>query len=275
MTKLFIKWRNECGVYPTMKTLVKRMSGRSSKQLAKVTSNKKVTANVSAQPVVEMVGQRGRRSMPAVKVARKKFSLALRKVVNLEKAIQQHKVSLVVADKKAAPKIRLQMKADKAQLKQVRKDLAVLVTQLRQVLAKEAAKSRALAQARAITLYRAKLQGKFEKDLEKAVARFASAWKKKRSKVISRKLKARTKKEASKALAARRRANAKAKASVKRAEILAKARARKVAIKARAKAKKLAAKAKVQLRLAVRKAARKARPVAVKAGRVSRKKRSK
>lgn len=213
--------------------------------------------------------------MPAVREARRQFTAAQRRVATLEKQLRQGDVDIVLATKKKdSAELRRQQKAVRLLLKQAQKILSQAVQSLRSTLLEEAAKSRELAQQRALALYEARLSGKMERDLAKAVGVFTTLWRKRRSKIVSRKLKARARKEAQKALAARRKANAKARASVKRAEALAKARARKAAAKARMKAKKLAVRVVVKARLAVRKAARKARLAEVKAGRVSRHQRS-
>jgi colicin import membrane protein len=220
-------------------------------------------------------GKRGRRSMPAVRQARRQYAKAMREVAGLEKQGRQQALELVSAlDRKSAAAIRARIKVTSSLLKKAKQTQKAVTTELRRVLAVEAAKSRESVQARAVGLYKAKLEAKLKKDMEKAVNRFASIWKKKRNKIISRRLVAKVKKEAAKAAAARRKANAKARESVKRAETLAKARARKAMAKARAKAKKLAAKVKARTRRVGRKAARKARLVAVNTRRVSRKKRS-
>ena len=221
------------------------------------------------------VARRGRRSMPAVREARQQFTAAQRRVAMLEKQLRQGDVDIVLAtSKKDSAELRRQQKAVRSLLKQAQKILKQSVQSLRSTLLEEAAKSRELAQHRALARYEARLSSKMERDLAKAVGVFTALWRKRRSKIVSRKLKARARREAQKALAARRKANAKARASVKRAEALAKARARKAASKARIKAKKLAVRVVVKARLAVRKAARKARLAEVKAGRVSRHQRS-
>lgn len=178
----------------------------------------------------------------------------------------------VAATRKERALAKAGIKAATALLKTARSSLKNVAAELRRILAIEAAKSRAMAQERALAIYKLKLQSKLGKDLEKAMARFASVWKKKRNKIVSRKLSARMKKEAVKARAASRKANAKAKESLQRAEAIAKARASKAAVKAKIKARKLAVKAKAKL--VVRKA-RKTPLTAVKARKVLRKTRSK
>lgn len=213
--------------------------------------------------------------MPAVRQARKQFTAAQRRVAMLEKQLRQGDMNIVLAaDNRDISGLRRQQRAVRILLRQAQKLLKQSVQALRSTLLEEAAKSRELAQQRALALYETRLSSKMERDLARAVGAFTALWRKRRSRIVSRKLKARAKKEAQKALAARRKANAKARASVKRAEGLAKARARKAAAKARIKAKKLAIRVVAKARLAVRKAARKARLAEVKAGRVSRHQRS-
>lgn len=163
------------------------------------------------------------------------------------------------------------IRAATAGLKKSRSVLRVVTVELRRVLSEEAARSRALAQERALALYKLKLEVKLGKDLDKALARFASVWKKKRNKIVSRKLAARAKKEAAKSRAASRKANAKARESLRRAEALAKARARKAEARVKAKAGKLAAMVKAKARLAVRKATRRTGLAAVGTRKVLRK----
>lgn len=224
--------------------------------------------------------------MPAVRTARRRFTQAQRNVATHEKAARLHNIELNVASSRdEAATARGRLKAVTAMLKQARRNLKDVSADLRRILLVEAAKSRALAQARALALYKAKLQTRLGNDLDKAVAKFTQAWKKKRNKIVSRKLAAKVRKEAAKAKAASRKANTKAKESVKRAESLAKAKARKATVKAKAKAKKLAAKVKkksgpaVQGRngvgQVVRKTAGKAGLGAVGTRKVARKKRSK
>jgi histone H1/5 len=212
--------------------------------------------------------------MPAVRQARRQYSKVMREVARLEKLGRQQALELVTAlDRKVAAMVRGRIKETTALLRKAKQAQKAATTELRGVLAVEAAKSRELVQARAVSLYKAKLEAKLNKDLERAVNRFASVWKKKRNKIVTRRLVAKIKKEAAKAAAARRKANAKARESVKRAEALAKARARKATTKARAKAKKLVAKVKAKVRRVGRKAARKVRLVSTR--RVPSKKRSK
>ncbi len=213
--------------------------------------------------------------MPAVRVARSKFSRMQREVASHEKSIRTLTLELAVAaTRKERALAKAGIKAATALLKKARSSLKQVAAELRRVLAVEAAKSRAMAQERALALYKLKLQSKLGKDLDKAVASFTSAWKKKPNKIVSRKLAARMKKEAAKASAASRKANAKAKESLQRAEALAKARARKAGVKAKTKARKLAVKAKAKAKLVVRKA-RKTPLAAVKTRKVLRKTRSK
>jgi histone H1/5 len=211
--------------------------------------------------------------MPAVRVARSKFAKMQREVASHEKSIRSLMLELAVAaTRKERALAKAGIKAAAALLKTARSSLKNVAAELRRILAIEAAKSRAMAQERSLAIYKLKLQSKLGKDLEKAMARFASVWKKKRNKIVSRKLSARMKREAVKARAASRKANAKAKESLQRAEAIAKARASKAAVKAKIKARKLAVKAKAKL--VVRKA-RKTPLTAVKARKVSRKTRSK
>jgi colicin import membrane protein len=219
---------------------MQRATKRNSSKAAKMAAASEISQALSG----ELAGQRGRRSMPAVKKLRTEFRLALRKVAELHKAIAQQRVGLVLADTKALAKLRKQIKVSKKELKQAQLEVANVAKRLRKLLVVEALKSRALVKQRMLAIYAAWLQNKAEKDSKKALARFASDWKKRRAKVISRKLKARAKQEAHKAILAKRRANAKAKSSVKLAEAIVKARAKKAAVKARAKAKKLATRAK-------------------------------
>lgn len=219
--------------------------------------------------------RRGRRSMPAVRVARGRFVRMQREVASHEKSVRNLSIEMAVAAsrrEKAMAKAGIKVAA--GLLKKARRRLKQVAAELRQILAVEVAKSRAMAQERALALYKLKLESKLGKDLDKAVAMFVAAWKKKRNKIVSRKLAARMKREAVKARAASRKANAKAKESLKRAEALAKARASKAAVKAKTKARKLVVKAKAKAKLVVRKA-RQTRVVAVKATKVSRKNRSK
>lgn len=221
-------------------------------------------------------GQRGRRSMPAVRLARTRYADAQRRLAAIEKTVRVAKLDLAIAiSRKDAVVARARIKAAMPSLKQAKQTLKQVSTTLRQILKVEAAKSRALAQARAVAIYKAKLQAKLDSDWNKVLGRFTAAWKNKCNKIIARKLAARLRKEAAKSRAAARKANAKARESVKRAETLAKARARKATTKARAKARKLAVQAKVKARLVVRKATRKAPLAAVPTSKVSRKKRSK
>lgn len=225
--------------------------------------------------IVVPEGRRGRRSMPAVRVARSRFAKVQREVASHEKSIRILTIELAVAaTRKEKVLARAGIKAAAALMKKARSSLKQVAAELRRVLAVEAAKSRAMAQERALALYKLKLESKLGKDLDKAVAKFAGVWKKKRNKIVSRKLAARMKKEAVKARAASRKANAKAKESLKRAEALAKARARKATAKAKAKARKLAVKAKAKAGLVVRKA-RKTPLAAVKTRKVLGKNRSK
>ncbi len=227
---------------PDMGSIVKR-AGRPRKEAVK-------DPGVSG---VVTVGRRGRRSMPAVRIARKRFAQAQREVASTEKAVRLHSIELKIASSRnEAAQARSNLKAVAVVLKQARRDLKQVSAELRQILLVEAAKSRALAQARAIALYKSKLQNKLGKDLDKAIAKFTMAWRRRRNKIVARKLTARIRKETAKAKAASRKANAKARESVKRAEALAKARARKAAVKARVKAKKLATKLKTRKAVAKR-----------------------
>ncbi len=251
---------------------MKRKAVRPRKQIASVAVTNERTGPQTAVPGVQE-GRRGRRSMPAVRVARSKFAKMQREVASHEKSIRSLMLELAVAaTRKERALAKAGIKAAAALLKTARSSLKNVAAELRRILAIEAAKSRAMAQERSLAIYKLKLQSKLGKDLEKAMARFASVWKKKRNKIVSRKLSARMKREAVKARAASRKANAKAKESLQRAEAIAKARASKAAVKAKIKARKLAVKAKAKL--VVRKA-RKTPLTAVKARKVSRKTRSK
>lgn len=251
---------------------MKRKPGRPRKQNGNSTAA--ASKSQGTQTVVP-AGRRGRRSMPAVRIARDRFARMQREVASHEKSIRTLTLELAVAStRKEKAVARAGIKSVAILVKKARSGLRQVAAELRRVLAAEAAKSRAMAQERALALYKLKLESKLGKDLEKAVAKFAGAWKKKRNKIVSRKLAARMKKEAAKARAASRKANAKAKESLKRAEALAKARARRAAAKAKVKARKLAAKAKAKAELVVRKA-RKTPLAAVKTRKVSRKNRSK
>jgi hypothetical protein len=193
--------------------------------------------------------------MPAVRTARRLFTQAQRRVAVFQKSIRLDQLSLAMAPpRKAAMALRTRLKASTTSLKQAKGGMQQVVKDLLHVLKEEAVKSRSLAQARAMAVYKAKLQSKSGYDLDRAVVKFAAAWKKKRNKAISRKLTARLRKEAAKSRIAVKRANAKARESVRRAELLAQTRARKAAAKARAKVRRLMAKAKSKARMAGKRA---------------------
>ena len=240
------------------------------------TAGKAASGDIKAvQPDVPTLvpeGRRGRRSMPAVRAARSRYAKVQREVAGHEKAVRTYTLELAVAGGRGhKAKSKAAIRTAAAALRKARSNLKKIAAELRQVLADEAARSRALAQERALALYKLKLEVKLGKDLDKALARFASVWKKKRNKIVSRKLAARAKKEAEKSRAASRKANAKARESLERAEALAKARARKAEARVRAKAGKLAAMMKAKARLAVRKATRRTRLAAVGTRKVLRK----
>lgn len=210
--------------------------------------------------------------MPAVKAARGRYAEAQRVVAGIEKAVRTLTLELVTAEgKQQKAKRKAAIRNATKALKKARSTLKQVAGELRQVLAAEAARSRALAEQRALAVYKLKLELKSGKDLDKALARFASVWKQKRNKIVHRKLAARAKKEAEKSRAASRKANAKARESLERAEALAKARARKADARVKAKAGKLAAKMKAKAGLAVRKATRRTRLAAVGTRKVLRK----
>jgi len=194
----------------------------------------------------------------------------------LEKAIGHGELAHAMAkNRKDAASVKSRIKELVIQLKLARKSVSQIAKHLRVVLKHESIKSRAIAQARAMVLYRAKLEGKQGKDLQKAVSRFTAAWQKKSSKAIKKKLTAKLKKETAKSRVAVRKANAKAKASVRSAEVLAKARASKAKAKVRAKIRKLKAGTKSKVNLVVGRAVRRAKSAAVSAGKARSKKRSK
>lgn len=110
---------------------------------------------------------------------------------------------------------------------------------LAKVIASEAAKVSAETKARTLALYQEKQELKAEADLQKALAGFITAWKKRRARIDARKLANVTRKASAQATRARKKANAKARAAVDKAAALAKAGARRAADKARAKAIRL------------------------------------
>ncbi len=210
--------------------------------------------------------------MPAVRAARSRFANAQREVAGYEKTVRMFTLELATAEgKQQRTRRKAAIRTATAALKKARNTLKQVAAELRQVLTVEAARSRALAEQRALAVYRLKLELKLGKDLDKALARFSSVWEQKRNKIVQRKLAARAKKEAEKSRAASRKANAKARESLERAESLAKARARKADARVRAKAGKLAAMTKAKAGLAVRKAARRTRLAAVDTRKVLRK----
>jgi colicin import membrane protein len=223
---------------------------------SKLKANAKgLVVNTSVEGKMLELGKRGRRSMPAVRQARKQYTNVMREIARLEKQGRQQALELItMRDRKAAAAVKAEMKETASSLKKAKQAQKIATKKLYKVLAVEASKSGELVQARKISLYKAKLETKLSKDLEKVVSRFTSAWKKRRNRIIRRRLSAKIKKEVSKAAAARKRASMKAKESVIRAETLAKARDRKALAKTRAKAKKIAAKIKAKMR-AARKAA--------------------
>lgn len=198
----------------------------------------------------ELGGRRGRRSMPVVRQVRKAFLQSLRHVALLEKAIGHGELAQAMArTRKEAMSVRSRIKELVPQLKSARKSVAQIASRLRDVLKNESIKSRAIAQSRALAVYRSRLEGKLDQDLQKAISRFTATWQKKRIKSIKRKLAARLKSETAKSRVAVRKANAKAKASVKTAEALAKARARKAKARVRARLRKLKAGTKTKAKL--------------------------
>lgn len=110
---------------------------------------------------------------------------------------------------------------------------------LAKVIASEAAKVSAETKARTLALYQEKQELKAEADLQKALAGFTAAWKKRRARIDARKLVNVKRKASAQATRARKKADAKARAAVEKAAALAKAGARRVADKARAKAARL------------------------------------
>jgi hypothetical protein len=185
--------------------------------------------------------------MPALRDARSQLATARRDVLALTKSAHAAALELDMARSPKGKSMRLLAVAEpRAALGRLTKLLRAAErteVQARQNLAKviasEAAKAGAATKARMLSLLQEKQQSKAEADLQKALAAFCAAWKKRRAAADARKLRRIEKKAALKEAQIRKKANAKAKAAVDKAAALTKAGARKLATKARARAVKL------------------------------------
>jgi len=184
--------------------------------------------------------------MPALRDARNQLATARRDVLALTKSAHAAALELDMARSPKGRAMRLAVAGPRAALGRLTRLLRAAErteVQARQnlarVIASEAAKAGAATKARMVSLLQEKQQSKAEADLQKALAVFCAAWKKRRAAADARKLRRIEKKAALKEAQIRKKANAKAKAAVDKAAALTKAGARKLATKARARAVKL------------------------------------
>lgn len=185
--------------------------------------------------------------MPALRQARQELRQAQREVAVRTKAF--HAAELAVAlvragrtrtgSKHSAAGSRSALIEANKQLRSAIRAEVLATRRLANVIASESARSSAETKARVIALYKQQQEQKTEADLQKAVARFVLAWKRRRQKINARRLAAKTMKAVAQAVKADKKANAKARAAVEQAAALAKARARKAATRAGARAARL------------------------------------
>lgn len=186
--------------------------------------------------------------MPELREARQQLVMAQREAKAQAKAVHAAELALGLARSAKAGKRTGSAKAATLKaalttatrlLKSARNFEMQASRKLAKVIASEAAKVSAETKARTLALYQEKQELKAEADLQKALAGFISAWKKRRARINARKLANVAKKASAQAARARKKANAKARAAVNKAAALAKAGARRAADKARAKAARL------------------------------------
>lgn len=184
--------------------------------------------------------------MPELRQARQLLLKAQREVIAKTKAAHAAELALglvrssrgMAASAKAA-KLKAALTKAAGLLKSANDFEVQASRKLAKVIASEAAKASAEVRARVLALYQKKLELKTEADLQKAIAGFTAAWKRRRAKLNARKLARVARKASAQAVKAERKANAKARAAVEKAADLSKARTRRIAEKAKVKAARL------------------------------------